>query len=207
MTGTFSRRGRPSGAGRVAIAAVAAGSLLFVGGSAGAVATGDRAKAADSTSESAKRVDKYAIPVKGKVKDENGEVVGRAKGHILKFKAKNQKLFAVVKVKGTADGEEFKEKGKVRVKNLSTSAAGANAAAQASCDILTLELGPLDLDLLGLVIHLDKVHLDITAVPGPGNLLGNLLCAIAGLFDADGFFRQVAVLLNQLLKILTKLGF
>ena len=48
---------------------------------------------------------------------------------------------------------------------------------------LHLELGPLDLDLLGLVVHLDPVHLDITAVPGAGNLLGNLLCAVAGLLD------------------------
>jgi hypothetical protein len=52
-----------------------------------------------------------------------------------------------------------------------------------SCDILRLRLGPLDLDLLGLVVHLDRIVLDITAEPGPGNLLGNLLCAIAGLLD------------------------
>src|SRR5919205_1240892 len=48
-----------------------------------------------------------------------------------------------------------------------------------SCQILHLELGPLDLDLLGLKVHLDKVVLDITAQPGPGNLLGNLLCSLA----------------------------
>ena len=52
-----------------------------------------------------------------------------------------------------------------------------------SCDILRLRLGPLDLDLLGLIIHLDRIVLDITAEAGPGNLLGNLLCAIAGLLD------------------------
>lgn len=57
------------------------------------------------------------------------------------------------------------------------------AATTASREILHLELGPLDLNLLGLVIHLDRVVLDITAVPGSGNLLGNLLCAIAGLLD------------------------
>src|SRR4051794_37917779 len=43
-----------------------------------------------------------------------------------------------------------------------------------SCQILNLTLGPVDLNLLGLVVHLDTVHLTITAVPGPGNLLGNL---------------------------------
>jgi hypothetical protein len=41
------------------------------------------------------------------------------------------------------------------------------AAATASCDILTLTLGPLDLNLQGLVIHLNQVVLTINAVPGP----------------------------------------
>ena len=43
------------------------------------------------------------------------------------------------------------------------------------CQILDLVLGPLNLDVLGLVVFLDTVHLNITAVRGPGNLLGNLL--------------------------------
>src|SRR5207244_7525463 len=51
----------------------------------------------------------------------------------------------------------------------------------ASCAILHLELGPLNLNLLGLVVHLNRVVLDITAQSGPGNLLGNLLCNIAHL--------------------------
>jgi hypothetical protein len=38
---------------------------------------------------------------------------------------------------------------------------------------------PLDLNLLGLTIHLRQVVLNITAVPGAGNVLGNLLCAVA----------------------------
>src|SRR5919199_138034 len=53
-----------------------------------------------------------------------------------------------------------------------------------SCQILHLELGPLDLDLLGLKVHLDKVVLDITAQSGPGNLLGNLLCGLANALNA-----------------------
>jgi hypothetical protein len=52
-----------------------------------------------------------------------------------------------------------------------------------ACDILTLNLGPLDLDILGLRVALDPVNLLIEAVPGAGNLLGNLLCAVAGLLD------------------------
>jgi hypothetical protein len=53
-----------------------------------------------------------------------------------------------------------------------------------SCDILRLRLGPVDLNVLGLVVHLDRIRLDITAEAGPGNLLGNLLCAIAGILDS-----------------------
>ena len=66
-------------------------------------------------------------------------------------------------------------------------------------------LGPLDLDLLGLQVHLDKVVLDITAVPGAGNLLGNLLCAVAGLLDGGplaGLLGQLNSLLQQILDAL-----
>ncbi|WP_326953802.1 hypothetical protein [Amycolatopsis sp. NBC_01286] len=76
--------------------------------------------------------------------------------------------------------------------------------AAASCQILDLVLGPLDLDLLGLVVHLNQVHLNITADAGPGNLLGNLLCAIAGLLDPGPLSNLQALvnLLNQILAIL-----
>jgi hypothetical protein len=76
---------------------------------------------------------------------------------------------------------------------------------QASCEILDLVLGPLDLDLLGLVVHLDRVHLNITAEPGPGNLLGNLLCAIAGLLNPGPLTDLQALinLLNQIIALLS----
>jgi hypothetical protein len=71
---------------------------------------------------------------------------------------------------------------------------------QSSCTILELTLGPLDLNLLGLMVHLDQVHLLITAEPGPGNLLGNLLCQIAGLLDNGASLNAVVDKLNQVLK-------
>jgi hypothetical protein len=71
-----------------------------------------------------------------------------------------------------------------------------------TCDILHLDLGPLDLDLLGLQVHLDEVVLDIVAQSGAGNLLGNLLCAVAGLLDGAGPLAGIAALLNQILAIL-----
>jgi hypothetical protein len=86
--------------------------------------------------------------------------------------------------------------------NTGTPAANAAAAAPAACNILDLTLGPLNLNLLGLVVTLNQVHLVITAVPGPGNLLGNLLCAIAGLLNGGGALSQIAALLNQVLALL-----
>ena len=57
-----------------------------------------------------------------------------------------------------------------------------------SCEILHLEVGPLFLDLLGLVVELDDcdagpVTVDITGETGQGKLLGNLLC---GLLEGSG---------------------
>src|SRR3954469_6714043 len=86
---------------------------------------------------------------------------------------------------GTVTNGVQTEAVQVPVKAINTSAVQANAvsplAVTATCGILNLTLGPLDLDLLGLVVHLDTVHLTIDAQSGSGNLLGNLLCAVAGL--------------------------
>ena len=49
------------------------------------------------------------------------------------------------------------------------------SSAQKICPVLDLTLGPLDLNLLGLMVHLDTVHLVITA-DSSGGLLGSLLC-------------------------------
>ncbi|WP_323102135.1 ABC transporter substrate-binding protein [Intrasporangium sp. YIM S08009] len=73
-----------------------------------------------------------------------------------------------------------------------------NATTAGSCDILNLVLGPLHLNLLGLVVDLNQVVLNITAQSGAGNLLGNLLCAVAGLLDGNGV-NGLAALLNRLL--------
>jgi hypothetical protein len=83
----------------------------------------------------------------------------------------------------------------------SAPAGGQGVAPQPACGILDLTLGPLDLDLLGLRVQLNQLHLQITAVPGPGNLLGNLLCQVAGLLDPIDV-SQVVNLLNQILGLL-----
>jgi hypothetical protein len=82
-----------------------------------------------------------------------------------------------------------------------TSPAG-RAARAPSCQVLNLVLGPLDLNLLGLEVHLNRVVLNIEATPGPGNLLGNLLCAVAGLLDNTGVLPEVRRILNSILGLL-----
>ena len=73
------------------------------------------------------------------------------------------------------------------------------------CRILDLTLGPLDLNLLGLRVQLSQVDLLITAIRGPGNLLGNLLCAIVGLLDGGGPLDQIVNLLNRIVDLLGSL--
>ena len=50
-------------------------------------------------------------------------------------------------------------------------------AQQGPCQILDLVLGPLHLNLLGLIVDLNQLHLQITADPN-GGLLGSLLCSL-----------------------------
>jgi hypothetical protein len=78
----------------------------------------------------------------------------------------------------------------------------------ATCEILSLSLGPLDLNLLGLRVELNDcsggpVTLDITAIPG-GGLLGDLLCGIANLLSGGEGSLSTAVqrLLFQVSQVL-----
>ena len=135
------------------------------------------------------------IPVTGTT-PEGGTFVGTytVKG----FESQGGELVAVTNLTGTvteADGTTTA----VNEKNVEVPVDLQQTAG--TCEILELVLGPLHLDLLGLVIDLNQVVLTITAEQGPGNLLGNLLCAIAGLLDG-GSTNQLASLLNQLLRAL-----
>jgi hypothetical protein len=53
------------------------------------------------------------------------------------------------------------------------------AQATGACTILDLVLGPLHLELLGLIVDLNRVHLSITGDPNAG-ILGRLLCGLNG---------------------------
>jgi len=57
-------------------------------------------------------------------------------------------------------------------------AASTSPAANAVCPVLDLVVGPLDLQLLGLVVDLQRVHLTINATRG-GGALGDVFCHLA----------------------------
>ncbi len=57
-------------------------------------------------------------------------------------------------------------------------AATTSQAANATCPVLDLVVGPLNLKLLGLIVDLNKVHLVVTATRGEG-ALGDLFCNLA----------------------------
>lgn len=72
----------------------------------------------------------------------------------------------------------------------------SEALQSATCNVLSLAIGPVDLNLLGLRVELDDcddgpVTLDITADPA-GGLLGSLLCSLANLLNSSG--TQTAIL-------------
>jgi hypothetical protein len=79
----------------------------------------------------------------------------------------------------------------------------APAAATGTCPILTLTLGPLNLNVLGLVVNIpNAINVNIVAQSGPGNLLGNLLCSVSNLLNGGGPLSGIASALNSILAAL-----
>jgi hypothetical protein len=136
-----------------------------------------------------------------------------------KFVTKSGKLWAVGKLNVVTRGPgkdlhrvkygvalPVKRGSVANVGNFGSGSRMPTSAALGSCDVLNLVLGPLDLNLLGLKVHLDKVVLDVTAVAGAGNLLGNLLCAVTHLLDDGSLAGDLSKLVDLLNQILGKLG-
>ena len=188
---------------------VATSMLTFTAGSATAVQPGSAGSAttvvASSGRVSANDFGTMRSNVKGTF-GRNGVVSGTFKPQ--RFVQDNGRLMALGRLTATltrANGNVVGTES-MRVKLPVRSAEGTSLARTseraAACDILSLVLGPLDLDILGLRVQLNRVVLNIDAEPGPGNLLGNLLCAVAGLLDNNGVLTQVRQILNSILAIL-----
>ena len=113
------------------------------------------------------------------------------------------KLAAVGTLRGKLAGQ------RVARRNVTMPAKLARAASSSqlpplpnACQVLNLVLGPINLNLLGLVIRTNQINLRIDAQRGPGNLLGNLLCAITGLLDPQAAStREEAAGLNSILAL------
>lgn len=63
-----------------------------------------------------------------------------------------------------------------------TVSAVVSGGAGTSCNILHLVLGPINLNVLGLVVTTNQIVVDVSAIPGAGNLLGNLL-GLCGIYS------------------------
>jgi hypothetical protein len=125
---------------------------------------------------------------------------------IDRFTTRNGKMVAIGTLTGTVRKNGKTKRVKSRTVSMPAALTGAGSGAKASqvppipgaCQILNLVLGPINLNLLGLVVRTNQINLRIDAVPGAGNLLGNLLCGITGILNPTGALGQLTGALNQL---------
>ena len=116
------------------------------------------------------------------------------------------RLVSVGTVTGRAGGRRVTRRNVVMPAQLSSAATSSQLPPLPNaCTILNLRLGPINLNLLGLVIRTNEIHLRIDAQRGPGNLLGNLLCAITGILDPQSAsVSQLSAALNAILALVPR---
>lgn len=149
------------------------------------------ANSASAATPQASTVQGLSTPVSG----QNGTTAFDGTFTASSFEEQAGQLIALGTVTGTATDSAT---GATEQVSQAVSTPVTNAATTAGCDILNLVLGPLHLNVLGLVVDLNQVVLAITAVGGLGNLLGNLLCGVTNLLDVLGVAQLLAIL-NSLL--------
>jgi hypothetical protein len=178
-----------------ALAAVAAFALLLVGGAGPAAAQSKPLTKVVKMTGTAKNGKKFT-----------GTYT------IQRFTTRNGKLYAVGTLRGKLKHRNVRRTN-VRVPaSVAQQAAATTSQAQIppsanACTILSLHLGPIDLNLLGLRVRTNAIDALIEGVRGPGNLLGNLLCGITGLLDQNalqGPLNQIAAALNAILALLPR---
>ena len=129
-------------------------------------------------------------------------------GHytVTQFVTRNGKTYALGTLVGNVGGRHISRSNVAIPASVQQSTIpGAAKSAALTCPILHLVLGPLNLNLLGLTVSLNQVVLDITAVPGAGNLLGNLLCSVSNLLNGTGTSGLSSGELSGLLNIVNQL--
>ncbi|MDP9885777.1 uncharacterized membrane protein YoaK (UPF0700 family) [Sinomonas atrocyanea] len=179
-------------------AAMAGGLLVSVAGPATAAGPQPQTVAAAPAARPAAAQTPSTSFITQTVTDAAGNVVGTLTGTFTptQFVNQNGQLAAQGLVTGTLTNATT---GATTPVSTTATAPVTNAATGGTCNVLSLTLGPLHLNLLGLVVDLNQVNLNITAQNGPGNLLGNLLCSVAGLLDNGTGLQGVLNILNGLL--------
>jgi len=158
---------------RTAIAAVTIGCVVALAG-VGTASAQDRVPLTQ----------KVAVTGKNKGKDFKGVYT------IERFASSGSKLLAVGTLKGTLKGRKVTKRNVRMPASLAQApAAGSSQLPPApeplpvpSCPVLALDLGPLKLNLLGLVVRTNRIFLNIDgiATPNPGGgLLGSIVCALS----------------------------
>jgi len=154
----------------------------------------------------------YTLPISGQAK--NGKQFSGTY-EIQRFVAKGNKAYAVGTLKGRLKGRRVNRSGVLMPASLAQPESGQGArSAQATCPVLNLVLGPIDLNLLGLRVQLggpgpngqlnQPIVLRITAIQG-GGLLGDLLCGLTGALKQPGALTQLNQNLQQLVGALNGL--
>jgi hypothetical protein len=115
-------------------------------------------------------LDKVNLDLTGK---RSGGVLGSLFCSLAKAKVKTSRATAARRL-----NHAIRRTGVVRPISFTVPVQATTSQAAPVCNILELTLGPLHLELLGLVVDLNKVHLTITANP-TGGVLGRLFCGLA----------------------------
>jgi hypothetical protein len=116
-------------------------------------------------------LDKVDLRVTGR---RRGGVLGRLFCSLSGARVRTARVSAVSKI-----NREIRKTGTLRPMAFSVPVSAVTAQAPApTCNVLDLVLGPLHVNLLGLIVDLNRVHLTITANPA-GGILGSLFCGLA----------------------------
>jgi len=99
-------------------------------------------------------------------------------------------------VTGTVAGQAFR--------TAVTITGGTTGATTPATQVLNLHLGPIDLNVLGLEVKTSEICLKITAQPGQGNLLGNLVAGLSNALNGTTSGGGLLGALNGLLGTTTR---
>jgi hypothetical protein len=188
---------------RIRLAALAAAlscALLLAAASGAAAQTGSGAQPATLT---------HVPSITGQTVSGSGRAATASKLRgslaIRRYVARGGRLWAVGRLVGKLGGRSVSQTVRIPAVLGSGARTAQITPTPNACQVLNLTLQPLDLNLLGLRVRTSRIDVLIEAIPGPGNLLGNLLCAITGLLNprtvASTPATQLARVLNALVAL------